>query len=184
MASTGFKPINPMKKAEVLHELSTVWGEECRESNTVIVLKELCAALQLPYSSDAMACACGCDCGVDDGHILDDDEDPVNWSCCECKCCGIAGQGCKMHCSEILRVNLAQKRGEDAAALVSAYDENGVLNHDEIKKENPKFCGDCREHGLIELRRKAVQRSRKRHVDAEKDGSAEPLTKKQCNATE
>ena len=113
-----------------------------------------------------MDCTCGCNCDADDGRItLDnfaDDEDPVNWSCCECKCCGISGQGCKVPCSEIVRLLVAEQRGKDAYALMRAYDENFKLNNDEIKKEHPKFCDDCREHGLLELRRQAVQRSRKR----------------------
>ena len=45
------------------------------------------------------------------------------------------------------------------------------LTTEEIKKAMPKFCGSCRDHGLLALRRLAVQQSRKRRKDG--DGGKE-----------
>jgi hypothetical protein len=82
-------------------------------------------------------------------------------------------------CSERLRVEVAHERGKDIRALMLNYDDSGrvlcpyVLM--ELQKEHPKFCGDCRDHGLIALRLEAIQRMRKRVAETLKDRPAKRL---------
>ena len=125
---------------------------------------------QLIAEADA---ACGCGCGEEtpeeegqgqgqgEGEGEGENQGDL-WSCCECKCCGILGQGCLTLCSELLRIETADQRGKDRSILMQRMSTELDLQH--LAKENPKFCGDCMDHGLLELRCKAVQRmhSRKR----------------------
>ena len=113
----------------------------------------------------SQATACSCECGDSDWE--DDGED--DWTFCECTCCGPPGQGCTVRCSEILRVETCRRRGGALA--------RGILKDGDFfdKNEHPKFCGDCIEHGLLDLRRKAVQKKR----NAEQEG---PAAKRVCNA--
>ena len=115
--------------------------------------------------------ACGCDCGLWD----DSDESPAcEWTRCECKVCGIPGQGCKIRCSEVRRWFLAHQRCKDVEFQRAC--ENVGCSSD-TKKEHPKFCEDCVSHGLLDLRRQSVQRSRKRRADAQEDGLAKKAFK-------
>ena len=53
------------------------------------------------------------------------------------------------------------------------------------KEDNPKLCGDCRDHGLLTFRREAVQRARaarQRKLSPENDED-EPMTKRMRSAT-
>ena len=116
----------------------------------------------------SQATACSCECGDSDWE--DDAED--DWTFCECTGCGPPGQGCTVRCSEVLRIKVAMERGKNTGVVARAMLEDG----DSIdKNEHPKFCGDCIEHGLLDLRRKAVQRRR----NAEQEG---PAAKRVCNA--
>ena len=53
---------------------------------------------------------------------------------------------------------LAMDRGVDVRSLIQAVETNGVT--EEVKQNHPLLCQDCIDHGLLELRRKAVLRSR------------------------
>ena len=85
-----------------------------------------------------------------------------NWSCCECKFCGIRGEGCKVRCHEICRITVAEER--------SAGGEEGFPA--EIEEEHPKFCENCLEHGVLDLHLKAAQRGEKRRADAQEDSAS------------
>ena len=143
--------------------------------------------------------ACGCDCGEKKvAEDADEDEDEGQgqgqaqgegegedqgdfFSCCECKCCGILGQGCTVPCSELLRIGVAEERGKDCSILTRRMSTELDLQH--LAKENPKLCGDCRDHGLLDLRLKAVQRmhSRKRKRSPENDED-QPMANRTHNA--
>ena len=103
-------------------------------------------------SSENLQDYCECDCGDVEG-------DESNWSCCECTLCGI-GQ-CSVRCSEVVRFWVATERGHDRKGLHDRMAAPGGLS-DEDKVVYPKFCGDCREHQLLIIRRKAVVKSRDR----------------------
>ena len=95
---------------------------------------------------------CGCDCGEDSAE---GEGETSRCSCCECKCCGIPGQGCKVRIHEVLRVEVARQLGQGniLATLL------GDSDNEKFKSEHPKFCGDCRYHGLRDLRLKEARRS-------------------------
>ena len=165
-------------------------GEDmgCTEVAALQILDNAAARLQqLIAEADA---ACGCDCGEyaaeeegqGQGQGEGEGEDQGDlWSCCECKCCGILGQGCTVPCSEILRIGTALERGKDCSILMQRMSTELDLQH--LAKENPKFCGDCRDHGCLELRRQAVQRmhSRKPKRSPENDED-QPMAKRMDSA--
>ena len=148
-------------------------------------------ALQMP-DADAARCqqqiaeadaACRCDCGgmqregqgQGQGQGGGEGEDAMGlMSCCECKCCGILGQGCTVQCSELVRICVAGKRGKDCSILMQRLHGSVARS---VAKENPKFCGCCRDHGLLDLRLKAVQRMRKRKRSLEND-EHQPMAKR------
>ena len=81
------------------------------------------------------------------------------WTYCECKLCGPDGQGCKVRCDELCRGLFTLMRGKSLRELAQAeMDEDGAASVD--KDKYPKYCEDCREHALLDLRRKAVKRRR------------------------
>ena len=87
------------------------------------------------------------------------DEGGSVWTYCECKLCGPDGQGCKVRCDELCRGLFTLMRGKSLRELAQAeMDEDGAASVD--KDKHPKYCGDCREHALLDLRRKAVKRRR------------------------
>ena len=112
-----------------------------------------------------------CCCNCADGDSSNIDEEWLNrleergWSQCECRHCGTI-QGCNVPVSDAMRFIIAHKRGKEnelqqAMQLFdTAEEEEGS-----IKKNHPKLCEDCIDHGLLELRRQAVQRGRKRRLD-------------------
>ena len=65
---------------------------------------------------------------------------------------------------------VAKERGQDIGVLMRAMLQNGLSA--ELKKEHPLFCGGCRDHGLLDLRCKAVQRRRKLREDDQEHGGA------------
>ncbi len=101
---------------------------------------------------------CGCDCaddrGEDDSHPLivsngckDVAEDEFDWTQlwthCECTECGDGR--CRVRCSEILRLTLAQERGLSVRGLVDQVDAaHGVCDVD--RATYPKLCGYFRDH--------------------------------------
>ena len=106
------------------------------------------------------------------------------FSCCECKLCGILGQGCNVGCSEMVRVMTAHERGGEPRAL-NLLGRMSPLPELNAKEDNPKLCGDCRDHGLLTFRREAVQRARaarQRKLSPENDED-EPMTKRMHSAT-
>jgi len=115
--------------------------------------------------------ACGCDCREWVDQVTDQTLVDEGWSCCECKCCGIPGQQCKELCSEVCRLGSALERGKDANALMMTYGDHMAPSL-ETKKEHPMFCGQCRSHGLLDLRRKAVQRMHMLKRSAETQGAS------------
>ena len=87
------------------------------------------------------------------------DEGGSVWTYCECKLCGPDGQGCKVRCDELCRGLFTVMRGKSLRELAQAeMDEDGAASVD--KDKYPKYCEDCREHALLDLRRKAVKRRR------------------------
>ena len=114
---------------------------------------------------------CVCDCGErtptdDDRRAPLDDEIP--WTRCECKCCGDAGQGCRMALSEVTRICTARYRGR-AEEVAQHMNEAWPNLSEDFKRENPKFCGDCMDHGVLVLRRAAVQKARERRAAASRE---------------
>ena len=62
----------------------------------------------------------------------------------------------------------AEQRGKikEFELIMRSFDTIREAVQDEsIKKNHPKCCGDCVDHGLLELRRQAVQRGRKKRLD-------------------
>ena len=144
--------------------------------------------------------ACGCDCGEKVTGDADMDSGAFDhlpgegpgegegelrdfFSCCECKLCGILGQGCNVGCSEMVRVMTAHERGGEPRAL-NLLGRMSPLPELNAKEDNPKLCGDCRDHGLLTFRREAVQRARaarQRKLSPENDED-EPMTKRMHSA--
>ena len=131
--------------------------------------------------------ACGCDCGAyvaEEGQGQGEGEGENQgdlWSCCDCKCCGILGQGCTVPCSEMLRIETARQRGKDCSILMQIMSTELDLQH--LAKENPKFCRDCWDHGLLKLRLEAVQRMRSRKRQRSPgNGEDQPMAKGMDNA--
>ena len=134
------------------------------------------------------ATVCGCDC-ADAQSRIPLAVDPVvlsGWSCCECQCCGIPDQGCTVQCSDLLRIWTTAERGKDTKDIVSALWGccDKITLPTETKKEYPKFCGDCRDHGLLDLRRKATQQRRKRCADKQEDSAAKRVHKASASSSE
>ena len=95
---------------------------------------------------------CGCDCGNVDGmiHLTSaEEDDPLQepWIQCECMLCGLEEGGrCQVKMSPILMI---------FQSIWNGPDRNGNLQLVE-----QAFCGQCREHNLLQRRREAVKRSR------------------------
>ena len=119
---------------------------------------------------------CSCNCADGDRISLDVDEDRIEeeWTQCECRQCGTI-QGCNVVCSEISRIMIAQQRGKikEFEQIMRSFDTlHEAVQDASIKKNVPKCCGDCVDHGLLELRRQAVQRGRKRRLDERNSGES------------
>ena len=74
---------------------------------------------------------------------------------CECKCCGLPGQGCNVRCHESVRMMIAIRRGCNLSFLRDLASSGHV-----DKEAHPMFCGACVDHALLELRSQAVKRKR------------------------
>ena len=84
-----------------------------------------------------------------------DDTELTGATCCECKCCGLPRQGCNVRCPEFVKMMIARRRGKNLSVL------RDLASSEPIDKEaHPKFCGDCVDHALLDLRRQAVKRKR------------------------
>ena len=103
------------------------------------------------------ACGCNCDDATQRIQFPVDMQRPDMLTCCECKCCGTPGKGCKVRCSELLRMFVAHERGKNLRMFTESY-------HPEMKDQHPLFCEDCRDHGLDELKRQAIANRRKRRI--------------------
>ena len=115
---------------------------------------------------------CGCDCESGMVILTADISQEVR---CECRHCGPTGQGCQIICDPIRRGMIAITRGIDARTLFDALPANDVT--DEMKQHHPLLCRGCLEHGLLELRRKAVRRRR-----MHRDEDYEHLNQKRCRS--
>jgi len=62
-----------------------------------------------------------------------------------------------MRICDIGRINVARRLGQDISAVTGALLICGDTK--KFKSEHPKFCGDCRYHGLRDLRLKEARRS-------------------------
>jgi len=98
--------------------------------------------------------ACGCPCAE-----WSDTPGDVAWARFECQECGEAGQGCRTQISEVARIFAAL----DVAEQMDEASPRLRLTED-FQRQSPKFCGDCRDHGLLALKRAAVQRARDRRA--------------------
>jgi len=131
---------------------------------------------------------CACDCGErtptdDDRRVPLDDEIP--WTRCECKCCGDAGQGCRVPLSELARIFIASERGRAEEVAQHMMAEAGLNLSEDFKRENPKFCDDCIDHGMLGLRHAAVRRVRERRAAASKQSNtSDTTTSKQSNTSD
>ena len=111
--------------------------------------------------------ACGCPCAE-----WSDTPADVAWTRCECQECGEAGQGCKTKASEVARTSYTF-----VAAHMDEASPSLQLTED-FRRRSPKFCEDCRDHGMLALKREAmkifinsrywIQRQRKREQAAER----------------
>ena len=113
---------------------------------------------------------CGCDCGLfmsdetASSSILD-----VGWTNCECRFCG-TNQACTVACSEVLRYSIALSRGKHHEFTQACRSFRGREDFTEdFKASHPKFCGDCIDHGLLQLRVEAVRRAKKRREEFAND---------------
>ena len=109
---------------------------------------------------------CRCDCGL---FMSDDSASSITldlgWTKCECRFCG-THEGCTVACSEVLRYTIAVDRGkgdEFSQACPSLRGSEDLT--DSFKASHPKFCADCMEHGLLQLKLDAVLRARKRREE-------------------
>ena len=98
--------------------------------------------------------ACGCDC--DSGLMLLTTEDEADFPIqCHCMVCGPtteAGQRCTVKLSfvQVLWMRHLQGLPLESHSL-------------EQPLETIAFCGNCRDHGLLGLKKAAVCRSRRKH---------------------
>ena len=78
-------------------------------------------------------------------------------------------------CAEIVRYFTALCRGRDKYHEfiddVQAFPRSEDLTED-CKVKHPKFCWDCMDHGLLQLRVEAVRRARKRRAEFDDNASA------------
>ena len=85
---------------------------------------------------------CGCDCHLD-GHLVS--TEPSGWEQCDCVLCG--EDGCRVPVSPLLRIAVLVDRGRLPLNLADI-------------EASPNYCGNCRDHNLLEIRRAAVRRAR------------------------
>jgi len=102
--------------------------------------------------------ACGCPCAE-----WSDTPSDAPWTQCECQECGEAGQGCRTRLSELQRIFIAVER-------MGGFNEASprLRLTEDFQRRSPKFCNDCTRHGLLALKRAAVQRARDRRQEQER----------------
>ena len=98
---------------------------------------------ELKHATDA---ACSCDCG-ETGHGADFDGDGHGWLQCACVECGPNNARCTVEVSPIAAYFMCVERGQPLPSTADGVAEAA-------------FCGDCREHNQLLLRREAVLRAR------------------------
>ena len=99
---------------------------------------------------------CGCDCHLGDGQFSPTEQcaPSLDWERCECVLCG--EDGCRNLVKPELRISVLIARGIPPQNVADI-------------EASPNYCGDCRDHCLLEIRRAAVLRGRakRQHKEAE-----------------
>ena len=110
-------------------------------------------------TAEANQAACGCDCGEDLGE-----PDPAYPIQCWCTMCGPTATDGSRQCR--VRMNVV-------AAIWTHFERGKAFPNDDSMYRVPAFCGYCREHNLLRLRRDAVHRMQKhkRHERRERSRS-------------
>ena len=97
-----------------------------------------------------------CQCACEDGTVEvipagTDDERPqvdgIVWHKCACTKCGPPGRGCDITISFVAIQVFAAMTSKEMPSMLDA-------------RNHPGYCDDCRDHILLELRKKAVIRAR------------------------
>ena len=123
------------------------------------------------------ASPCGCDCGLFTSDETSDETTSTSslaggWTNCECRFCG-TNQACTVPCSEITRYFTALSRGKYHEFTEACRAFRGLEDFTEdFKANHPKFCGDCIDHGLLQLRVEAVRRAKKRREEFANDNKS------------
>ena len=93
-----------------------------------------------------------CRCLCEDFRTDDQQVDGIHWHKCACTKCGLPGRGCDVNISVIAIGWISAMRGKELpTSLLDAS------NH-------PGFCDDCLDHNLLELRKQAVIRGRRKRA--------------------
>ena len=90
---------------------------------------------------------CGCACDLGDGQFSSTEQCTpcLGWERCDCVLCG--EDGCRNLVSPVRRMAVLAERGIQPQNVADI-------------EASPNYCGDCRDHCLLEIRRAAVLRSR------------------------
>ena len=90
---------------------------------------------------------CGCNCHPGVRLVSTEPCDPcLGWEQCNCVLCG--EDGCRRLVSPLLRLAVLVDRGRPPQNIAAELEGS------------PNYCGDCRDHNLLEIRRAAVRRAR------------------------
>ena len=107
-----------------------------------------------PKHANDASTICGCNCSEGrDRMELRDGSDGHGWRLCDCSSCGpfnvqTRQRQCMVMCSPICSFIAWIERGKSLAATYEQIEGS------------PRFCEDCKEHGLLAMRQAAVRRQR------------------------
>ena len=99
---------------------------------------------------------CGCDCAFPASASTA----PSGWGLCECVLCG--GGRCSVPVSPLLRFAALHDRGLQPKKLADIA-------------ASPNYCGDCRDHNLLQIRIAAVRRAREKRQNEQADSVTQAL---------
>ena len=110
----------------------------------------------LAMTENDTSAICGCNCSKEQDRVgFRDRTADHDWRLCDCNSCGSFNvqtrqQQCTVMCSPICSFMSWIERGGSSTAAKEQIERS------------PRFCEDCREHGLLTMRQAAVRRMRER----------------------
>ena len=115
-------------------------------------LEQVGSLLSMAHNDANTICRCNCSEGRDRIELCDG-SDGHGWRLCDCSSCGpfnvqTRQRQCMVMCSPICSFIAWIERGKSLAATKEQIEGN------------PRFCEDCKEHGLLAMRQAAVRRMR------------------------